>query len=146
MESLSEKIENLSLEKDGKTINPFTGRKIIKGGKKEKQVKVMLEKVYKKFSEEDFDFEALEPKFVLAWDKLSDIKEGKKKVWVIMPYSYDSIELLDKNHYFFSKEFDYLEEEGNIGAFYEYKGLAVTGTGADAYYILNKNLYDEIIF
>ena len=54
MESLSEKIENLSLEKDGKTINPFTGRKIIKGGKKEKQVKVMLEKVYKKFSEEDF--------------------------------------------------------------------------------------------
>ena len=68
--------------------------------------------------------------------------EKKPQIWVITPQDYTTIDALSPSHgmmYIGDKSQLKLNSDG-VGNFYQYNNLAVTGSGADDYWLANKAL------
>lgn len=69
---------------------------------------------------------------LLKWSSIPSIRDGKKKVYVIPPQDYNSVELMDKNHQ-------------DIPYFYDYNGNAVTGSGGDVWIVADEKSLDHAL-
>lgn len=69
---------------------------------------------------------------LLKWSSIPSIRDGKKKVYVIPPQDYNSVELMDKNHQ-------------DIPYFYDYNGNAVTGSGGDVWIVADEKSLDRAL-
>lgn len=69
----------------------------------------------------------------LKWRDITNIKQGKKRVYTISPQLYTEIELLDSNHEMIAENL-----------FYEADGNAVSGSGADEWIVADQKALDRL--
>lgn len=69
----------------------------------------------------------------LKWKDIAAIQQGKKKVYAVSPQLYSEIELLDTNHFAIVEN-----------SFYEHKGNAVSGSGADEWIVADEKALNRL--